>query len=324
MSRRLYCEQNCLQSTLPARPPPTLLHLVLEPREEQLMHEGVRGNKMKYALDVPTSGEFADPRVLAGLACDAEQAGWDGFFIWDVVFAQNQQDLPIVDPWVALAAIASQTKSIRIGAFMTPLPRRRPWQVARAAVSLDHLTNGRLIFGAGLGYQALDFIPFGEDYDPSIRAEKLDEGLQILAGLWTGKAFSFHGKHYQINNVQFLPQPVQAPRIPVWVAGGWPNRKPLRRAANWDGIYLMDAHVLTGMPLTPEDICEIEAYVKTHRHVSGHFDIAICGQTPTNAKKGAKLVQPYIEAGATWWVEAASPETLKAYRKRIREGPPKV
>src|SRR5947209_6380623 len=237
---------------------------------------------MKYGLDIPTAGVYADPRTLADLAAEAEEAGWDGFFIWDVLFVENQLTVPVVDPWIALAAIAMRTQRIRIGALLTPLPRRRPWQVARQTVALDHLSNGRLIFGAGLGYQALDFTSFGEDDDARLRAEKLDEGLEVLQGLWSGEAFSFHGKHYQVNDVTLLPKPLQSPRIPVWLAGGWPKRKPLRRAAGWDGIYLMTVNQATGELLTPEEIRAIAAYVKTYRTSTEPFDIAMNGETPTD------------------------------------------
>jgi alkanesulfonate monooxygenase SsuD/methylene tetrahydromethanopterin reductase-like flavin-dependent oxidoreductase (luciferase family) len=276
---------------------------------------------MKYGLDIPTAGEYANPRKLADLAAEAEQAGWNGFFVWDIFVG----DQAIVDPWVALAAIGMQTQHIRIGAFVTPLPRRRPWQVAREAVALDHLSNGRLIFAAGLGHQGIDYTAFGEEADPKIRAEKLDESLEILNGLWTGETFSFHGKHYQVNEVKFLPKPLQSPRIPIWVAGGWPNRKPFRRAARWDGISLMTVNQVTNELLTPQEIREIVAYVKAHRNGSEPFDIAVNGETSSDLKKGAEIVQPYIEAGATWWVEyEASREGFEDYRERIRNGPPRT
>ena len=175
---------------------------------------------MQFGLDIPINGAYAHPRTLADLAADAEEAGWDGFFLQDVLFSTE----PIVDPWVALAAVAVRTQRLRIGVFLTPLPRRRPWQVARQAMTLDQLSQGQLIFGAALGFQALDFTSFGEDYDPRTRAEKLDEGLEIVQGLWSGKAFSFHGTHYHLENITFLPKPLQSPRIPVWVAGGGHTR----------------------------------------------------------------------------------------------------
>jgi alkanesulfonate monooxygenase SsuD/methylene tetrahydromethanopterin reductase-like flavin-dependent oxidoreductase (luciferase family) len=222
---------------------------------------------------------------------------------------------------VALAAIATQTQRIRIGALVTPLARRRPWQIARETVSLDHLSKGRLIFGVGLGYQALDFEAFGEEADPKIRGEKLDEGLAVLTRLWTGKRVAFQGKHCQVKNVEFLPKPLQTPRIPIWVAGYWPNRRPFRRAAQWDGVLpgkVNEEH------LTPEELREIVAYVQTHRRKSSHFDVAVYGFTPSNPEKAAKIVQPWIEAGATWWREGMGDwrGTLKAVQARIRKGPP--
>ncbi len=278
---------------------------------------------MKFGLDVATSGDFADPKKLAALAVEAEQAGWDGFFVWDVMFANQTMDEPVVDPWVTLAAIAVKTQRIRIGAFMTPMARRRPWQIARQTATLDHLSNGRLVFGAALGYQALDFVSFGEDYDPKIRAEKLDEGLEVLTRLWAGEAFSFHGKHYQLDNVKFASKPVQSPRIPIWLAGGWPRRKPLQRAARWDGIYLMTVNQTTNEFLTPREITEIVDYFKVHRKSTEPFDIALNVEIPSDPNKAVDVVQPYIEAGATWCV-GLSPNTVEQYRERIRPGPPKV
>jgi alkanesulfonate monooxygenase SsuD/methylene tetrahydromethanopterin reductase-like flavin-dependent oxidoreductase (luciferase family) len=279
---------------------------------------------MKYGLDIPTAGVYADARVLAELAAEAEEAGWDGFFIWDVLFSSNMSTIPVVDPWIALAAIAMRTQRIRIGVMLTPLSRRRPWQVARETVSLDHLSNGRLIFGAGLGYQALDFTPFGEVYDAKIRAEKLEEGLEVLKGLWSGEVFSFQGKHYQVNDAQMLPKPLQSTGIPVWLAGGWPRRKPLRRAARWDGVYLMTVNQVTGELLTTEEVREIVAYVKDNREGNEPFDVAVNGETPAVARKGAEIVEPYMGAGATWWVEyEGSRETFGEYRERIRGGPPR-
>jgi len=276
---------------------------------------------MKFGLDIPTTGTFADTRKLADLAADAEEAGWDGFFLWDILFSEGRTDVPVADPWIALAAIAMRTQHMRIGAMVTPLPRRRPWQVAREMVTLDNLSNGRVIFGAGSGYQALDFTPFGEEYDLKIRAEKLDEGLEVLRGLWTGEAFSFDGKHYQIHDVRMLPKPLQSPRIPVWLAAGWPNRKPFRRAAHWDGIYLMTINQATGAPLTPTEVQEIVAYVNTYRENADPFDVAVYGETSADSLKGAEIVQPYREAGATWWIEAR--ESFEELRERIRQGPPK-
>lgn len=278
---------------------------------------------MNFGLDVATAGEYANPQALADLASEAEHAGWHGFFIWDVLFASQGMEEPVIDPWVTLAAIAMKTKRIRIGAFMTPIARRRPWQIARQTTTLDHLSNGRLTFGAALGYQERDFVPFNEDYNAKTRAEKLDEGLEVLAGLWTGESFSFHGKHFHIDDVTFLPKPVQSPRIPVWLAGGWPRRKPLQRAARWDGLYLMTLNQATHELLTPQEVSKIANDIKISRGTDQPFDIAVNIDTPSNLKSLDDIARRYRDAGATWCVEL-SPDSIDQYRERIRRGPPQI
>lgn len=277
---------------------------------------------MKYGLDVSITGAYADASLLADLAALAEEARWDGFFVQDGLL--NAASEALVDPWVALCAIALRTRRLRIGALMTPLPAYRPWQVARQIVSLDHLSQGRLIFGAGLGFQAHDFVAVGEDADPRGRAEKLDEGLEILRKLWSGEAFSFHGNQYQMTEAQLLPKPLQSPCIPVWVAGVWPNRKPFRRAARFDGIYVASQKA-NGEFLTPLDLQEALAYIEAQREAASPFDVAFAGETPADRKQGVQMVQPFESAGVTWWLEGIWPErgSVEAMRERVRQGPPK-
>jgi alkanesulfonate monooxygenase SsuD/methylene tetrahydromethanopterin reductase-like flavin-dependent oxidoreductase (luciferase family) len=277
---------------------------------------------MKYGLDVSITGAYAHASLLADLAALAEEAGWDGFFVQDSLLTAASEAL--VDPWVALCAIALRTQRLRIGALMTPLAAFRPWQVARQTVSLDHLSRGRLIFGAGLGFQAHDFVAVGEDADPRRRAEKLDEGLEILRKLWSGEAFSFHGTHYQMTEAQLLPKPLQSPSIPVWIAGVWPNRKPFRRAAGFDGIYIASQKA-NGEPFTPLELQEALAYIRTQREPASPFDVAFAGETPADFEKDTKIVQPYVSAGVTWWLEGIWTErgSVQEMRERIRQGPPR-
>jgi hypothetical protein len=278
---------------------------------------------MRYGLDVSIAGTYADPRTLAELAHEAEQAGWEGFFIWDVLFAPEPADAPVTDPWVALAAIAVATRRIRIGALVTPLARYHPWQVARATVALDHLSRGRLIFGIGLGYQARDFAAFGQTVDPAIRAQRADEGLEIVTGLWSGRPFSFAGKHYAVREATFLPRPLQVPRIPVWVAAYWPYHGPLRRAARWDGLL---PGKVNDEDLHPDELRDMLVYVRAHRGTSAPFDVAVYGRTPARREEAREMVEPWIAAGATWWRENIEDERgpLEAMRERIRYGPPRV
>src|SRR5215831_7955477 len=155
---------------------------------------------MHFGIHLPIFGPYGDALRLADLAAEAEEAGWDGFFLWDAV--ANALPLPLVDPWVALTAIALNTKRIRLGPLVTPLSRRRPWKVARETVTLDHLSRGRLILAVGLGF--IDdggYAKVGETLDSKVRAELLDEALAILDGLWSGQPFSFQGKHYHIEEM---------------------------------------------------------------------------------------------------------------------------
>src|SRR5689334_20047926 len=176
---------------------------------------------MRYGMTLPAFGAFADPHYLIEVAQAAEAAGWDGFFLWDTVI-HDEQGYAIAEPWSALAAIATATQRLRLGVMLTPLARRRPWQVARQVLTLDHLSKGRVIFGAGLGGAAHDFDWFGEETDAKVRASMLDEGLQIVRGLWSGERTSFQGRHYSLAPMRFTPPPVQ-PTIPIWIGGMWPN-----------------------------------------------------------------------------------------------------
>ena len=278
---------------------------------------------MKHGVDFPPFEEFADPRFMAELAYEAEQAGWDGVFTWDHVWLGMSE--PFVDPWVALSAIAARTEHIRIGAMVTPLSRRRPWQVARTTVSLDHLSNGRLIFGVGLGSPAdTEFAAFGEETDNKLRARKLDEGLDVLAGLWSGEPFSYEGEEYRIDDVTFQPTPVQQPRIPVWVGGQWPNRAPFRRAARWDGAIPIANDGRT--PITPDVLREIGDLIRAHRTSDEPFDMVVgVGNAMDDPSEIADRVAALEDAGLTWAIHSFGSwaGSLDERRKRIRQGPPR-
>jgi len=284
--------------------------------------------QMRFGIDVPNHGPYSDPRLLAELAREAEAAGWDGFFIWDHLVRWNDRRLPVADPWVALAAMASTTERIRLGPMVTPLARRRPWKLARETVTLDHLSGGRLILGVGLGARSeAEFEAFGDEGNPVQRATMLDEGLEVLTGLWSGQPFGYYGIHYQIQETQFVPPPVQSPRIPIWVAGTWPRKRPFRRAANWDGAFPLGAGRSHLDMMTPDEIRQVVAYVKQQRTSPSPFDIVHAGLTPgENTSQDAETVLAYAEAGVTWWLENITPQRgpLETMRERIRSGPPRI
>lgn len=281
---------------------------------------------MRYGVFLPNFGPFGDPEVLIELAQVAESHGWDGLFIWDHMLFEPSTAHDVVDPWVTMAGIAANTTGLRFGALMTPLARRRPWKVARETATLDRLSNGRLIFGAGLGFPPdAEFEFFGEPSDDRVRADKLDEGLAILDGLWSGRRFSFSGDHYTLQDMQFHPTPVQQPRPPVWIAGWWPHKRPFRRAARWDGVF---PELDGGQIPTPDDLTDILTYVRRHRDDgSNPKDVVLNGYTRHDQTAGHKVVEPYIEAGLTWWLERVDLERLFSIdeaRGRIVAGPPKA
>jgi alkanesulfonate monooxygenase SsuD/methylene tetrahydromethanopterin reductase-like flavin-dependent oxidoreductase (luciferase family) len=193
---------------------------------------------MRSGLWLPPFEELADPRVVAKLAAEAEERGWHGVFLWDQL-RWREPIRQVADPWIILAAIAAATEYVRLGPMVTPLSRRRPAKVARETASLDLLSGGRLILGVGLGGDrfAGEFSKTGEELDDRVRGEMLDEALEILLAAWSGEPVNHRGGHYLVDDVQFLPRPVQRPRIPVWTAGFPGKAKPLRRAARYDGFF---------------------------------------------------------------------------------------
>lgn len=272
-----------------------------------------------YALNF---GESSDPRFLSELASEAEDNGWDGFFLTDTIMFQRDGKEPFTDCLTTLAAIAVNTKHIRIGTTIAALPRRPPWLVAREAVTIDHLSGGRLTLGVGLGDPpGPEFQAFGEESGPKIRSEKLDEALAIITGLWTGREFSYQGKHYHIDKARFLPTPRQEPHIPIWIGGSWPNKPPFRRAAQWDGIIpVKDQGTLK---LEPTDLPGIMAYIRKHCTRNTPFDTVIIGNGNTEEEIETRRKQ-YEQQGITWWLKF-----LPRYRnspremlEQVRKGPP--
>ncbi len=241
---------------------------------------------MRQGIFVAPFEELSDPRLVAELAARAEQRGWDGFFLWDHV-AYRAPVQAVADPWVTLAAIAVATERLTIGPLVTPVARRRPHQLARETVTLDNLSGGRLVLGVGLGSDRTgEFDPerFGEEGDPRVRARLLDEGLERLEGYWRGG---------------FDPVPLQVPRIPVWVASRWPHRRPLRRAARWDGLFPID---LPG----PDALEELLADLRPLRgEEDAPYDVVVTN--PAGADP-----EPWVAAGATWCLTGFGPQPTAA------------
>lgn len=258
-------------------------------------------------LFLPPFDALADPRLVADLAVAAEQAGWDGVFVWDHV-RYSPPVAAIADPWICCAAIALRTDRIRFGPMVTPLPRRRPHVVARQAASLDLLSGGRLVLGFGSGDDWLgEMSRFGDEADPKVRGEMLDEGLDVVTGLLTGHLVEHLGRHYRAEDVRFLPAPPRP--IPIWIAGRYGKRAPLRRAARYDGAFVIS---FPG----PEGVGVVRDAVAEQRGGLEGYDVV--AEIGTDADPA-----PWIEAGATWVLTRFGPYELDpaAVRARIDAGP---
>ena len=264
-----------------------------------------------HALWLPLFDELAEPRQVVDLAASAEAQGWDGFFVWDHI-RWHEPVRATADPWIVLAAIASATEAIRLGPMVTPVARRRPAKLARETATLDHLSGGRLIMGVGLGSDRFggEFSRFGEEERDVVRAAMTDESLEILHAAWRGEAVRHRGAHYAVDDVTFLPRPVQRPSVPVWIAGFPGKPKPMRRAAAHDGYF----------PVNLDNVDQLaEAVELVHRYRgpnAASFDVAV------EIEPGADPA-PYQAAGATWCLTGFGPgATTDRVRGVLRAGPP--
>jgi alkanesulfonate monooxygenase SsuD/methylene tetrahydromethanopterin reductase-like flavin-dependent oxidoreductase (luciferase family) len=280
---------------------------------------------MKFNINLANFGYLGDVNVLVDLAVDAEKAGWDAVFLWDHVNLIIE-DLgwgggAHVDPWIALGLIAQRTESVILGPCITPVARRRPTKLAREILTLHQLLGDRLVFGAGLGVAPSEFDEFGDEGELKVRAEMLDEGLQLLKKLWRGEDIDHRGKHYQVKSPTFAPGGVD---IPIWLAATWPNMKPLRRAAQYDGVVIVRDDFAT--QLNPQEVFEATQYVSEHRDSDKPYQLCITASTTDDRQADLEYAQAIEEAGANWWQEPCNPaaESLDQLRARIRRGPPKT
>jgi alkanesulfonate monooxygenase SsuD/methylene tetrahydromethanopterin reductase-like flavin-dependent oxidoreductase (luciferase family) len=273
---------------------------------------------MRYGFVIPGG----TPREQVDLAVAAEAAGWDSVFTWEAAYGQ--------DAWGLMAAMAERTSTIRLGTMLTPLPFRRPWQVAGQVATLDQLSGGRAILSVGLGAPEAGYGGPPDVEDRRTRAELLDEGIDMITGLWSGE-MKFEGKHYDFDR-QGGPgselRPVQQPRPPIWCVGGWPRSKSMRRVLRCDGL-LPNIIAEPFRPATPDDIRAMIAWLDENGGRRPGFDVVVEGETPNGGAEGAAIVGPFADAGATWWLDArwVVPEGLDAsvvVRERIDAGPPRV
>jgi alkanesulfonate monooxygenase SsuD/methylene tetrahydromethanopterin reductase-like flavin-dependent oxidoreductase (luciferase family) len=275
---------------------------------------------MRYGYVMP-AGDAAD---AADLAAEAEAAGWDGFFAYEPTWG--------VDAWVSLTAAAMRTSTIRLGTMLTPLPKRKPWEVASQAATLDRLSGGRVILAVGLGAAEPRFYMFEDDPGRKVRAEMLDEGLDMLSLMWRGEPFEFSGRHYRAHRPEMMvpPPSYQQPRIRTWVVGLWPAPRSMRRSARWDG-WLPNFRQPEGLNRPDQELlAEGVAWLREERDRAGEsmddYDVVTAGATEPG-REGVDTVRTWAEAGATWWLEAnwsvPAEEAVAWSRDRLRAGPPR-
>ncbi len=266
---------------------------------------------MQFGIFLPPFRGFADPQAVVHLARLAEETGWDGLFLWDHIL--SEPGVAVADVWVTLAAVATATEKLRIGAMVTPLPRRRPWTLARQIVTLDHLSSGRLYVGVGLGDDGWrEFSSFQEELDPKQRAIMVDESLKLLRLFHSGEPVNFNGSKYQVNASEFLPKPLQA-QIPIWIAGRWPNRAPLSRAARYQGYFPIFA---APDPLPAPELSEIESIVRSLSETGPGFDLVVRYSTASTPDP-IDAAQRLEAAGVTWILENFSASKL-VYEEVVR------
>ncbi len=290
---------------------------------------------MKYGLYCPTFGEYSDPKYLVELAQLAEKSGWDGFFIWDHILLTGR-GLPVADAVTTLSAIAAKTEKIKLGPMITPIPRRRPWKLAKELITIDHLSSGRITLGAGIGDPDWEYSLFGENPSLRTRAKKLDEGLEIISQMCSGE-IEYHGTQYDVQKAEIGPSSLQQPRIPIWIGGTYGNKPPFRRAAKWDGVFpiKMDIDELlqpvesvrnwTSMWLKPSQLSEITELIVKYRGSLVGFDVANSGSILNISEKEAKeKIKMFENVGASWWLEwiLDAPSLVDDYKELIMKGPP--
>lgn len=288
---------------------------------------------MKYGLDISPAGPWGRPTTIAELACLAEECGWDGVFCEDYLCFPRDDERPdevldTYDVWITLALVAQATSRITLGTMVTPLPARKPASVALTALTVDHLSGGRLVLAVGLGDgEPTNFAALGQTDTLRERAELLDESLEVITQLWSGEATSFEGHRLRLDHAQLRPEPYARPRIPIWVGGAMTKPRPRRRALQWDGACLYRIPPSQGwQDVTPDDVRQLRADAQNRHDRGDGFVIVVGGRERATDADGLAADLHYVGelavAGVDWWHEYVPPRlSYDEARRRIEMGP---
>lgn len=275
---------------------------------------------VQYGVWVKNRGPV-DVQDVLDCAVAAEDAGWDGVFLSDSL------TWDYTEPWTLLSAIATRTQELTLATWLTPIPRRQPWQLAYALATLDRLSEGRVLLGGGLGTPS-EHTRFGRVGDTAPTGEKYDEALEIIAGLWEDGEFSYDGEYYHVEDVDLAKSPVQDPRIPIVLGGWWPNEAPFERAGRWDGIMpyspVMGGHEEGPQGEQPTGTLreETQAMLEFYHDVVDEAGEIILPYDPADG--GESYRDLAREFGVTWFLETDvfDVEDVSGSLERIRRGPP--
>lgn len=262
---------------------------------------------VKHGVFVAPFGPLADPHKMVDLAATAEESGWDGLFLWDHVLRPESNE--IIDAWVALGAMAAATERIQLGPMVTPIPRRRPIKLAREALTVDLMSDGRLILGVGSGTDSHgELSRFDEIVDARARGARLEEGLDIIARLLEGETLAHVGDHFRVDGVSLEPRPAQDPRPPIWCAARGTAKKPVRRAARYEGMFPIEVDA--------DSFQRMLDLVAQERGSLDGFDV--CLRTDYDG-----VAPDFADRGATWLLRSFPPvvETAKVF-DAVMHGPP--
>lgn len=273
------------------------------------------------------------------LAREVEEHGWDGYFTWDAISMEGEWAMPVYDPFSVLAAAATVTERITLGAMVFAVPRHRPWELAQRALTVDRLSGGRLVLPVGVGVPEDRGFTSVQDGPSGLkeRAQLLDETLAWLEQSWSGEDFEFTGERISTGPFRFPERPVNG-RIPVWPVGVWDAQRPpvknLRRTLRWDGIVPQLRG--TADDLTTADISGLVDWLTTHRsqeagaaHGDGDrpFDVILQGKLSSDPTEAAEQARAMAEAGVTWWIDSwwdPAKDSAEALLTKVRQGPPSV